>query len=108
MKLEDLEKLNLGDETFGVLQAQSELGHIKVFSAPGNNLIVPSCKVISHTSPLPFIHLHKQVCPLQACKAKKSKQHSLAKKDDVLCIHVLLGRPMNFEIESIHIKKNNL
>lgn len=95
-KLEDLKKLNLSDKDFNKLQGESKQGHITVYSAPGKNIIVPSLSAITHNCPLPYIHLRNNACPLPSCKASRSKQHSLAKKDGVLCIHILLGKVQKY------------
>ena len=92
VKLEDLSKLKLSESDLLKFQEASSDEKISVFSAPGDNLIVPSLSEVSHICPLPFVHIRKKICPLPACKGKKSKLHSLGKKDEVLCEHSLLGK----------------
>ena len=95
VKLEDLSKLKLSESDMKSLNEASSEGSVRSFSAPGDNLIVPSFSPVTHVAPLPFIHLRKGACPILSCKNKRSKQHSLAKKSEVLCLHSLLGKHQN-------------
>ena len=64
---------------------------IKVFSLPGNNVAVPALYSVTHENPLSYIHIRNNKCPLQICREKKSKLHSLMKKENPLCLHTLLS-----------------
>ena len=75
-----------------LLQLMSTDGNIKVYSAPGNNLVVPSLTDKSHSCPVQLVHLRNLKCPLNKCKDKKSKLHTLSLKEPVICIHSLLGQ----------------
>ena len=64
---------------------------ISIYSLPGDNLVVPSLLDKTHENPLPVLHLSKKVCALNACKEKRSKLHTLMKKEAPLCLHTLLA-----------------
>ena len=70
---------------------------IKVFSLPGNNLAVPSLFAATHENPLSYIHIRNHRCPLQVCREKKSKLHTLMKKENPLCLHTLLSTMSNID-----------
>ena len=90
-----LHSKNLKEDYLEKLKKANSDGTIKVYSAPGNNLIVPSLTDITYSCPVPYIHLRNLVCPIPSCKAKKSKLHTLGKKEAALCVHSLLGKASN-------------
>lgn len=89
VKIADLVKLNVGEAKLTKFKEASTDDQIRVYSAPGNNLIVPSFTTTSHSCPLPFIHLRNKICPLLSCKGKQKKHHALQNKEPVLCVHVI-------------------
>lgn len=86
-----LDSLNLDECDLRKLKAASKDGCVTTFILPGSNLAVPSLVERSHDNPLEFLHLKNLKCPLQKCKEKKSKLHTLMKKDGPICLHSLLG-----------------
>lgn len=92
VSIQKLKSFNLKAEDMEVLQSVSSGENIKVYSAPGKNLVVPSLREKSHECPVPYVHLRDLKCPLNSCKDKQSKLHTLAKKEPVICLHSLLGK----------------
>ena len=95
VSIEYLQNKNLKPDDLEKMKKANSDGMIKVFSAPGNNLLVPSLTDITHSCPVPYIHLRNLVCPIPSCKSKKSKLHTLGKKEVALCVHSLLGKASN-------------
>ena len=89
VKLRKLKNL-IKDEDFQILESNSVSGKIDVFVLPENIFVVPSFAPPTHDNPLRFIHIKNQKCPLTTCREKKSKLHTLTKKQAPLCIHTVL------------------
>ena len=88
---EKLKSLNLDKSDLATLKEASENGVIKLYILPDNNLAVPSLSVKSHENPLKYLHVRNLKCPLTKCQEKRSKLHTLIKKEGPICLHTLLG-----------------
>ena len=66
------------------------MGKINIWALPDKVYIVPSFDTPGYESPLEYIHIRNEKCPLSKCKEKKSKLHSLEKKEQPLCLHTVL------------------
>ena len=86
----DLEKVLKNVKDLDIFSSASSDGRIPVYILPGENHVVPSMSHKSYESPLQLIHLRRNKCPLLSCKEKRSKLHTLTKKDQYLCPHNLL------------------
>ena len=89
LDLDDLKK-TMSDEDFAVLSTGCSDGKLLIWKLPENVYVVPSFCELSHETPLSYIHIRDKKCPLATCKEKKSKLHTLTKKDQPLCNHTLL------------------
>ena len=90
LELETLKKLVKGEEIIKELTEASSAGKIDVWELPDKIFIVPSFAPPSHESPIEYIHVKNESCPLSKCKQIKSKLHTLTKKEQPLCIHTIL------------------
>jgi hypothetical protein len=99
VKFEKLQSLKLEKNDLELLKASCSKtdGMVTLYSLPGNNMVVPSLHVKTHDNPLPFLHLRNRVCPLIVCKEKRSKLHTLQKKEGPLCLHTLLANCLQTE-----------
>ena len=88
--IKDLEKILKNADDLKVLSAASSDGQIPVYVLPGNNMVVPSFSPPSHESPLELIHIRNMKCPLGSCREKRSKLHTLTKKEQPICLHTIL------------------
>ena len=85
-KLKEILKL----DDFKIVEQNAINGKIEVAILPEDIFVVPSFSPPSHDNPISYIHIRNNKCPLESCKEKRSKLHSLVKKNDPLCIHTML------------------
>ena len=90
LELDTLKKLVKSDEVIKELTEASSAGKIDVWELPDKIFIVPSFSPPSHESPVEYIHVKDDNCPLSKCRQGKSKLHTLAKKEQPLCVHNIL------------------
>ena len=90
VKIKHLEKLLKNRNDYEELVKVSSGGEINIWELPDGTYIVPSMFDITHESPVEFLHILNKQCLLSKCKEKKSKIHSLSKKDQPLCLHTFL------------------
>lgn len=92
IEFEKIKKLRLDKDDLTMMRsASSSSGRlIRIYSLPGNNFAVPSLFDKTHENPLEFIHLRNLTCPLNVCKEKRSKLHTLMKKEGPICLHTLI------------------
>ena len=96
-----LKSLKLDESDIGIIEAASKNSSVTVYILHGTNIAVPSLFNKSHDNPLEFLHLRNLECPLNSCKERRSKLHTLMKKDRQLCLHSLLGHcvPSTLKVE---------
>ena len=87
-------------EDYKILEENSSGGKIDIYVLPENIYAVPSFSPPTHDSPLEYIHIHKEKCPITSCKEKKTKLHSLVKKEAPICIHTVLVHSSNATLDS--------
>ena len=92
LKIEEMRQL-INEESFEILRKSCVDGKLKIYSilANGDNLAVPLLQQKSHNCPVSYIHIRNMECPLPSCKARKSKLHTLGKKEPALCLHSVLA-----------------
>ena len=92
IELSKFQHLNLNQEHINLLQnASDSQSYLQVYSLPGNNIVVPSLYERTHENPLKYLHIKNKTCSLNMCRDKRSKLHTLLKKENPLCLHVLLN-----------------
>ena len=87
--LERLENVLKTKEDIDALRSAAVNGKLTVYSLPDTNFAVPSFSTPSHESPLGFLHIRKNKCPIRSCQAKRSKQRTLKAKEQAFCLHYL-------------------
>ena len=89
IKLKKLKQI-LELDDFKIVEENAINGKVEVAILPQDIFVVPSFSPPSHNNPIEYIHIRNNKCPLESCKEKRSKLHSLVKKDAPLCIHTML------------------
>ena len=92
--LKSLQKL-LSDDLYKKLEDATSTGKIKVWAIPDNTYIVPTFEPASYDSPTQYVHIVNGLCTLPQCKEKKSKTHTLVKKEVPPCVHTVLVHSIN-------------
>jgi hypothetical protein len=93
--LKALRKILQSDKDYQILADNSSNGNINIFVLPENIYVVPSFYPPTHDSPVEYIHIRNQKCLLAKCKEKKSKLHTLTKKEAPICLHTVLIHSMD-------------
>ena len=90
--LSDLEKILTDTIDTDILRGATTnyAGQISVYMLPGDNYVIPSLQAPNHECPLQMVHVRNLICPLGHCKQKKSKLHTLLKKETPLCLHTII------------------
>ena len=90
VKMKHIKKLIKNESDCEELAKVSSGGKIIIWKLPDQTYIVPSMAELTHESPVEFLHISNNKCPLSKCKEKKSKIHALSRKDQPLCLHTFL------------------
>ena len=98
---EKIKSLKLDKDDLAVLGEASVNGLIPVYILPDNNLAVPALGDKSHENPLDYLHIRDLKCPLQKCREKRAKLHTLIHKEGPICLHTLLGTCTLDPVESL-------
>ena len=101
LKLSFLKEILKDENDYKILEAYSSNGKINISVLPEEIYVVPSFSAPTHDSPVDYIHIRKQNCPLTSCKESKSKLHMLSKKETPLCLHTVLIHSLEDKSQSL-------